>query len=253
MDSIFKALADPSRRDLLDALRRRDGQTLTELERTLPISRFGVAKHLKVLEDATLVTRIRRGRATHHYLNALPLAEALARWIEPYRTAPAARGILNLKARLESDMDERPDFVLSTYIRCTRDALWDALTRADAVERHHFAGVAVRGDKAAPGDAQVMTRPDGTPMLTETVTEIDPKSRIAFDFAPAWSDAPTTSRVVMTLQDAGAAQRLTVEHYGLGPGDDGVADGWARFASNVKSWIETGETTIGSMMAEPVR
>ena len=147
----------------------------------------------------------------------------------------------------------KPDFVLSIYIRCTRDALWDALVEADAVTRYHFAGIAAWGGKTAPGDAQVMRAPDGTLVLTETVTEIDPKDRIAFDFTPAWYEEPVTSRAVFQLADAGDAQRLTIEHYGFVPQDGDVADGWARFASNLKSWLETGETAVGSMAGEPAR
>ena len=150
MDSVFKALADPSRRDLLDALRRQDGQTLSQLDAALPMSRFGVAKHLKVLEEAGLVTRVKRGRFTHHYLNALPLAEVLGRWIEPYRVAPAIGGMLDLKARLEGRMDTKPDYVLRTYIRCSQDALWDALTDADAASNYHpFTPDAVRDGTSA--------------------------------------------------------------------------------------------------------
>ena len=148
-------------------------------------------------------------------------------------------------------MSPAPDFVLRTYIRCTRDALWEALTAADAVTRHHFAGIVATGDKAAVGDAQVMRQGDMV-LLTETVTEIHPKSRIAFDFTPGWYDPPVTSRAVFLLADAGEAQRLTIEHYGFGPQDGDVEDGWTRFASNVKSWLETGGVAVGSMAEAPV-
>src|SRR6056297_489437 len=101
VDHIFRSIADPSRRDLLDALRRKDGQTLSELEGRLPISRFGVAKHLKVLEEAGLVTRIRRGRFTYHYLSEATLIDALRRWIEPFDAAPGPAGLLPPGPRLE--------------------------------------------------------------------------------------------------------------------------------------------------------
>jgi len=84
MDAIFKALNDPARRALLDSLRAKDGQTLTELEEQLDMSRFGVMKHLKVLEDAHLITTRKSGRFKHHYLNALPLQEVIDHWIEPF-------------------------------------------------------------------------------------------------------------------------------------------------------------------------
>ncbi|PRY94658.1 activator of Hsp90 ATPase-like protein [Hasllibacter halocynthiae] len=138
-----------------------------------------------------------------------------------------------------------PDHVHMTYIRCTRDALWDALTRAGAVASHHFAGIAARGDLTATGDVQTHHVGDAT-VLTQKVVEALPKSRLAVDFTPGWADPPTTSRVVFRLQAVGAAQRLTIEHYG-DAAQDRAEDGWARFASNLKSWLETGETVIGRM------
>jgi uncharacterized protein YndB with AHSA1/START domain/DNA-binding transcriptional ArsR family regulator len=240
MDSVFKALADPSRRALLDALRKEDGQALSELEAALPISRFGVAKHLGVLEAAGLVTRVRRGRFTHHYLNALPLAEALGRWIEPYRVAPAVRGVLDLKARLEGDMDKKPDFVMSTYIRCTQDALWQALTDAEDMARWHFLAHAVRRE----GDAFEYDFAPGQRMLTCRTLEAAPKTRIVTTFEPHWEGGGAPSRVVYLIRPEGAHCRLTLEHHGLTfpvvPGK-GVADGWERWAAGLKTWLETGE------------
>ena len=131
MDDLFKALNDPARRALLDSLRRKDGQTLSDLEEQLDMTRFGVMKHLKVLEDAHLIVTRRQGRFKYHYLNALPLQEMLDRWVAPF-LRPQAQVLSDLKTQLEraSDMG-KPDFMMQTFIRCTQDALWDALTRAD--------------------------------------------------------------------------------------------------------------------------
>jgi uncharacterized protein YndB with AHSA1/START domain/DNA-binding transcriptional ArsR family regulator len=247
MDSVFKALADPSRRDLLDALRREDGQTLSQLEAGLPMSRFGVAKHLGVLEAAGLVTRVKRGRFTHHYLNALPLAEALGRWIEPYRVAPAIRGVLDLKARLEGDMDDRPDFVMSTFIRCTQDALWDALTDATTMARWHFLAHEVRQE----GDAYEYDFAPGRRMLTCRTLAAEPKTRIVSTFEPHWEGGGSPSRVVYSIRPEGDHCRLTLEHYDLTfpviPGE-GVADGWERWAAGLKTWLETGEAVRFAQM-----
>jgi DNA-binding transcriptional ArsR family regulator/uncharacterized protein YndB with AHSA1/START domain len=238
MESVFKALADPTRRDLLDALRREDGQTLSQLEAALPISRFGVAKHLKVLEEAGLVTRVKRGRFTHHYLNALPLAEALGRWIEPYRVAPAIRGVLDLKARLEATMDPKPDYVLRTYIRCTQDALWDALTQADAARHYHpYTPHAVRD-----GDAIVYKLPDRSDMLVCRETSTTPKTRIEATFEPRWAPDIPVSRFVWIIDPEGEFCRLTLEHYEIPEGGEGYADGWERLVAGLKSWLETGES-----------
>ena len=132
MDTIFKALADPARRTLLDALRQQDGQTLAELTELLDMSRFGVMKHLGVLENAGMVVTHKKGRFKYHYLNAVPLQQVIDRWIEPMLVKPAARAVLTLKSQLEGttpmlDTTTAPDFMTQTFIRCTQDALWDAL------------------------------------------------------------------------------------------------------------------------------
>ena len=100
MDAVFKALADPTRRTLLDELFARDGQTLTELEEGQPMTRFGVMKHLKVLEDAGLVTSQRHGREKLHYLNAVPIRLIHDRWVSKY-TEPLAAAISGIKRELE--------------------------------------------------------------------------------------------------------------------------------------------------------
>ena len=93
---MFKALADPTRRGLLDELFERDGQTLTELEERLPMTRFGVMKHLKVLEGANLVVTRRRGREKLHYLNPVPIQLVYERWVSKY-AQPVAAGLTGLK------------------------------------------------------------------------------------------------------------------------------------------------------------
>jgi DNA-binding transcriptional ArsR family regulator len=100
MNEVFKALADPTRRQLLDELYRRDGQTLTELESRLPMTRFGVMKHLKVLEEAHLVTTKKRGREKLHFLNPVPIRLVHDRWVSKY-AEPWAATLSGLKRRLE--------------------------------------------------------------------------------------------------------------------------------------------------------
>ena len=105
MDSVFKALADPTRRQLLDELFERDGQTLTELEARLPMTRFGVMKHLKVLEEAHLITTKKRGREKLHFLNPVPIRLVHDRWVSKY-AEPRAATLSALKRRLEDDNGE---------------------------------------------------------------------------------------------------------------------------------------------------
>ncbi len=102
---MFKALADPTRRGLLDELFERDGQTLTALEQRLPMTRFGVAKHLKVLEEAGLVTTRKRGREKLHFLNPVPIREVHDRWVSKY-AEPWASALTGLKRELEEENDD---------------------------------------------------------------------------------------------------------------------------------------------------
>src|SRR5580704_6589345 len=120
MDEVFKALADPTRRSLLDELFREDGQTLHALEARLPMTRFGVMKHLKQLEAAGLVVTRRHGREKLHFLNPVPIRLVHDRWVSKY-AAPWAEALGDLKTRLESQMEK----VYEIYIRTTPERLWE--------------------------------------------------------------------------------------------------------------------------------
>jgi DNA-binding transcriptional ArsR family regulator len=104
-DAVFKALADPTRRHLLDRLFEREGRTLTELEVGLDMTRFGVMKHLKVLEEAGLVVTRRSGREKLHFLNPVPIRQIHDRWIDKYRERRVS-ALLDLKRQLENDLDD---------------------------------------------------------------------------------------------------------------------------------------------------
>ncbi|WP_235003312.1 ArsR/SmtB family transcription factor [Blastococcus haudaquaticus] len=104
-DRVFKALADPTRRFLLDLLFARDGRTLSELESAVEMTRYGVMKHLRVLEDAGLVVTRRSGREKFHFLNPVPIREVHDRWIDKY-TERQVTALMNLKKELESDHDQ---------------------------------------------------------------------------------------------------------------------------------------------------
>ena len=239
MDAIFKALNDPARRALLDSLRARDGQTLTELEEQLDMTRFGVMKHLKVLEEAHLVTTRREGRFKYHYLNPLPLQEMIDRWVNPF-LQPQVAALSDLKTRLETETMSKPDFMMQTFIRCTRDALWDALTDATQMGNWHFLSPKVEEQ----GDTLIYYTPDDHVMMKARTLKLDPKSRIEATFEPNWEGGGDPSRSVFLIDEEGPHCRLTVEHYDLTfavvPGE-GVHDGWHRWAAGLKTWLETGE------------
>jgi DNA-binding transcriptional ArsR family regulator len=105
MDEVFKALADPTRRELLDRLRKQDGQSLSALEEGVPMSRFGVMKHLKVLEEAGLVTTQKRGRQKLHFLNPVPIRLIHDRWVSKY-AEPWASALSELKKDIENENEE---------------------------------------------------------------------------------------------------------------------------------------------------
>src|ERR1700744_6337304 len=135
MDDVFKALADPSRRLLLDSLNARNGQTLRELGSGLEMARQSVSKHLAVLEAANLVTTVRRGREKLHYLNAAPINEIAERWITRYEQ-DRVHALADLKRALEDTPMDKPSFVYATYIRTTPERLWQALTDPAFTERY---------------------------------------------------------------------------------------------------------------------
>jgi DNA-binding transcriptional ArsR family regulator len=105
MDAVFKALADPTRRQLLDRLRAKNGQTLSELCTEMDMTRQAVSKHLAILEAANIVASLRRGREKEHYLNPAPIFEIADRWIDKFERG-RLRALIDLKQKLEGKRDE---------------------------------------------------------------------------------------------------------------------------------------------------
>src|SRR6266536_1321839 len=138
-DLVFKALADPTRRFLLDRLFERDGRTLTELESELEMSRFGVMKHLRVLEDAGLVVTRRAGREKLHFLNPVPVRLIHDRWIDKFTLRPVA-ALADLKAELEREMTEATIKVFEIYIKAPAQKVWDAITQPEWTSRYGYQG-----------------------------------------------------------------------------------------------------------------
>src|SRR5476651_2162504 len=135
MDAVFKALADPTRRGLLDELFREDGQSLSSLEDRVPMTRFGVMKHLKVLEEAGLVVTKRRGREKLHFLNPVPIRLVHDRWVSKY-AEPWTAGLSGLKTELERSMEK----VFEIYIKTTPERLWRAITDSEIRSKYQFGG-----------------------------------------------------------------------------------------------------------------
>ncbi len=169
---MFKALADPTRRSLLDELYREDGQTLNALVGRFEMSRFGVMKHLKQLEEAGLVVTRKRGREKLHFLNPVPIRLVHDRWVSKY-AEPWAAGLSDLKQRLENPMEK----VFEIYIKTTPERLWEAITDGDIRTKYNF-GARVDSDWT-PGSSYAMSAMDGAVSLGEGENlEVDPPRRL---------------------------------------------------------------------------
>jgi uncharacterized protein YndB with AHSA1/START domain len=247
MDAVFRALADPTRRSLLDELFKQDGQTLSALERRLPMTRFGVMKHLKVLEEASLVTTRKRGREKLHFLNPVPIRLVHDRWVSKY-AEPWVATLSGLKHRLE----ERMEKVFEIYIKTTPERLWEAITDSEMRRKYNF-GVGVSSDWT-PGSRYEAVHPQAPAPLCEGENlEVAPPRRLVQSFMALWSEdvkSEGTSRVTWEIEPVGDSCRLTVTHDQLREGaNDELYGGWPMILSGLKTLLETGEllTTPGSL------
>jgi DNA-binding transcriptional ArsR family regulator/uncharacterized protein YndB with AHSA1/START domain len=251
MDGVFKALADPTRRELLDELFEADGQTLSALEERLPMTRFGVMKHLKVLEEAGLVVTRKRGREKLHFLNPVPIRLVHDRWVSKY-AEPWAAGLSELKRDLEKE-ERTMEKVFEIYIKTTPERLWQAITESDMRQKYNF-GVAVQSDWA-PGSTYKSVHDGAGIVIAEGENlEVDPPRRLVQSFNALWADevkSEGTSRVTWEIEQVEDSCRLTVTHSELREGaNNQIYGGWPMILSGLKTYLETGEklTTPGSLM-----
>jgi uncharacterized protein YndB with AHSA1/START domain/DNA-binding transcriptional ArsR family regulator len=258
MDGVFRALADPGRRRLLDSLNVRNGQTLRELCADMDMARQSVSKHLTVLEQANLVTTVWRGREKLHYLNAAPINDISGRWITRYEQQ-RIDALADLKHALENPSMDKPSFVYTTYIRTTPEQLWEALVSPAFTQRYWNAAFETDWE---PGSEMVwnllgvrVENPE------QVVLEVDPPRRLSYTwhtFSPELARAAEVSedvfaaaageprsKVTFELEPAGGAGKLTVVHDGF-PVDSTaaglVSNGWPRVLSRLKTLLETGDT-----------
>jgi uncharacterized protein YndB with AHSA1/START domain/DNA-binding transcriptional ArsR family regulator len=248
VEAIFRALADETRRSLLDSLYERDGQTLAALTRSHDMTRVGVAKHLSILESAGLVVSERRGREKFHYLNPVPIRQVHDRWISKFSENWVA-GLVQLKHDLENLMKK----VFEIYIRTTPERLWDALTDPEQRQKYNF-GASVESEWSQ-GSTYQLTHPDADGPLAEGENlEVEPPRRLVQSMRTLWSEDAEregTTTVTWDIEPIGDSCRLTVTHDQLR--DDAPAElygGWPMILSGLKTWLETGEqlTTPGSLM-----
>src|SRR5919106_4573347 len=225
VDAVFKALADPTRRSLLDALFEEDGQTLSALEGRLPMTRFGVMKHLRVLEEAGLVTSRKRGREKLHFLNPVPIRLVHDRWVSKF-AEPWAATLSGLKRRLE---DKTMEKVYEIYIKTTPERLWEAITDSE-MRRIYTFGVGISSDWT-PGSRYEAVHPGAGIAISEGENlEVEPPRRLVQSFTALWSDdvkAQGTSRVTWEIEQVADSCRLTVTHDQLREGaNDQLYGGW---------------------------
>jgi uncharacterized protein YndB with AHSA1/START domain/DNA-binding transcriptional ArsR family regulator len=274
VDDVFKALADATRRSLLDELFERDGQTLSELEQRLPMTRFGVMKHLKVLEEAGLVVAKKRGRKKLHFLNSVPIRLVHDRWVSKY-AEPWAATLSGLKTRIEEDTmgtqgtvdtqdsGKRPwtagptEKVFEIYIKTTPERLWEAITSGEMRQQYSF-GMAVASD-FSPGSRYELVHPRGGTIAAGENLEVDPPLRLVQSFTAMWSEEierEGRSRVTWEIEPVEDSCRLTVTHDQLPVDSNGeLYGGWPMILSGLKTLLETGEllTTPGSLRYSPAQ
>jgi uncharacterized protein YndB with AHSA1/START domain/DNA-binding transcriptional ArsR family regulator len=270
MDEVFKALADASRRQLLDSLNARNGQTLRELCEGLAMARQSVSKHLDVLAAAQLVTTARRGREKLHYLNAMPINAIAERWIHQY-DRERAHALADLQKALEAmPMTTKPmttnAFVYTTYIRTTPEQLWQALTEP-AFTRRYWGGVALESAWRPGSPVRLQNGPDQEfKDVGQEVLIADPHRTLSYSwhtYQPehaalfGWTDEELAervreqrSKVTFEIEPAGSSVKLTVTHDGFEPGSpmleavSGKRDfsgGWPQLLADLKTLLETGD------------
>ena len=242
-DAVFRALADPSRRLLLDRLFERDGQTLISLSEGLDMTRFGVMNHLSVLEEAGLVTTRKAGREKLHYLNPVPIRLAMDRWISKF-AEPWVSGMADLKRTLENEEAmTSPKHVYTTYIRCTPERLWEALTTSELTRQY-----ATRCESDwQVGSPVSRYREDGMKVVDGTVLEYSPHTKLAVTWRFLYDpelEKERPSRVTYEIEELGDTCKLTLVHDDF----DGetasylsTGPGWSKMLSSLKSLLETGE------------
>src|SRR5262245_37408956 len=256
LDRVFRALAEPSRRPLLDSLNARNGQTLSELCGELDMARQSVSKHLDVLEAANLVTTVRRGREKLHYLNAAPIGELAERWIGNY-DRPRVQALARLKHGLEERRMEKPSFVYTTYIRTTPEELWQALTDPEFTEQYW--GLRLESDWNVGSTVAWVRNGAAVEDSAQVVLEADRPHRLAYTwhtFTAGWAEswgiseefrakvaAEPRSQVAFVIEATDDLVKLTVVHDGFEPGSvvlESVSGGWPKVISGLKTMLETG-------------
>ena len=254
MDAVFKALSDSHRRMILDLLRVKDGCTLSELEEHFPeMTRFGVMKHLKVLEEALLIVTKKSGRFKYHYLNPMPIQDIADRWISSF-AQPWVRTINNIKHQLEgTETMTKPKLVYVTVIKTTPEKLWSALTDGKITPAYYYGG-AFEGEVKSGADYRYIA-PDGSKFVSGKIIEASSPNRLVATFKGEWMpgmENDKESRVTYEIQQQGDCCRLTLTHDefdGETATYNNTSGGWPGILSGLKTLLETGQPLNYNPMA----
>ena len=253
---VFKALADPSRRLLLDVLYERDGRTLTDLCEQLDMTRFGTMKHLRLLEDAGLITTRKVGREKLHFLNPVPIRLIHDRWIGKYSESRVAT-LAALKEALEgattmaqeNGTEARTTQVYHMFIKASPERIWEAITTPEIIARY-FHGARME-DEIKAGGRWIAHSPDRSQLWNDSpIIEFDPPRRLVHGWRSLYdpeSAKEAESRVTWEIEpNAGGVCKLTVIHDQLEGAPRTAAGvggaGWMFVLSGLKTLLETGDT-----------
>jgi len=255
-DRVFKALADRTRRLLLDRLFDRDGRTLSDLESDVDMTRFGVMKHLRLLEEAGLVITRKAGREKLHFLNVVPIRLIHDRWIDKY-TEPQVSALVGLKTELEQNMAASTTVqVHRVYIKAPAQAIWTAIVDPEWTKRYGYRGL-VDYDLRPGGEFTTLageSAPNGDPsecLVDGKVLEVDPPHRLVQTWRSTWLDEPFTTLTYEIKEGEHGVCSLTLTHdvhdapmtAAQCAGTTGLAHaggGWPEVLSDLKSLLETG-------------
>lgn len=246
MDEVFKALADPNRRELLDRLMATDGLTVSQLCAGLPMTRQAVSQHLAQLEAANLIVTAWRGREKVHHLNPVPIGEIYDRWIGRYERQRVT-ALVNLKQSLESRSMIDQTFAYSIFIDSTPERIWQALTDGE-FSKQYWAGREITSDWKIGSPVAFKVDDTDDVETSGEVLEYDPHKRLAYSWRTADmpAEAPSTT-VAFELKPWGESVQLTIFHEGLAAGSQ-ARDGWVAIMSSLKSFIETGKPLAATRM-----
>ncbi len=248
-DLAFRALADPTRRRLLDRLFEREGRTLNDLHSEIPgMTRFGVMKHLRVLESAGLVVTRRVGREKLHYLNPVPVQLIHDRWVSKY-TRPKAAALADLKEELERSeaMADAPRQVYQVFIKASPEQIWEAITKPEFTARYFFGS---RVETTGEADTPIRHLAANSDELwgDDNVLESDRPRRLVHTWRSLYDPelaAEPFSRVTWEIEpQPGGISKLTVIHDQLESSPKtaaSVSGGWMFVISGLKTLLETGE------------